>query len=75
MINNYLEKIEFDLNTIENTTKQRTGKYLSPFQLKFLQENLEHNLRPEYRRRIEIMLLADLGKSQSEICTAINLTA
>lgn len=68
MSNNFLEKIGFYLNT----TEQRTEKYLSPFQLKFLQENLEHNLRPEYRRRIEIMLLADLGKSQSEICTAIN---
>ena len=68
MINNDLEKIEVDLNT----TEQKGGKYLSPFQLKFLQNNLENNLRPEYRRRIEIMLLADLGASQSVICTTLN---
>ncbi len=68
MLNNFPEKIEFKTNTME----LKKGKYLSPFQLKLLTEKLENNLRSEYRRRIEIMLLADLGKSQSEICTAIN---
>jgi transposase len=45
--------------------------YLTPFQRKLLLKNLETNLRAEYRRRIEIMLLADTGQSQAEICKAL----
>jgi transposase len=45
--------------------------HLTPFQRKLLLKNLETNLRAEYRRRIEIMLLADAGKSQAEICKAL----
>ena len=44
------------------------GKFLTPFQTKLLLKNLEADLRPEYRRRIEIMLLADRGYSQAQIC-------
>ena len=45
---------------------------LSPFQQKLLKEKLKTKLRPEYRRRIEIMLMADRGHSQTQICTALN---
>lgn len=44
------------------------SKFLTPFQRKLLLKNLQAELQPEYRRRIEIMLLADMGKSQTEIC-------
>lgn len=44
------------------------GQYLTPFQHKSLLKSLETDLRPEYRRRVEIMLLADEGKSQTQIC-------
>ncbi|WP_341526573.1 helix-turn-helix domain-containing protein [Nostoc sp. UHCC 0302] len=47
------------------------SKFLTPFQQKALLKNLQANLQPEYRRRIEIMLLADTGKSQSQICEII----
>ncbi|WP_019505012.1 helix-turn-helix domain-containing protein [Pleurocapsa sp. PCC 7319] len=47
-------------------------RLLSPFQKKLLQEKLQTNLRPEYRRRIEIMLLADRGCSQTKICATLN---
>lgn len=47
-------------------------RILSPFQEKLLQGKLKTNLRPEYRRRIEIMLLADRGQSQTEICATLN---
>lgn len=47
------------------------GLYLTPFQHKLLLKNLEADLRPEYRRRIEIMLLADAGQSQAQICEAL----
>ncbi|MEA5505596.1 helix-turn-helix domain-containing protein [Halotia wernerae UHCC 0503] len=44
------------------------SKFLTPFQRKALLKHLQTNLQPEYRRRIEIMLLADTGKSQTQIC-------
>lgn len=44
---------------------------LTPFQRKLLLKSLETDLRPEYRRRIQIMLLADEGKSQTQICTEL----
>ncbi len=45
---------------------------LTPFERKLLLEKLQTDLRPEYRRRIEIMLLADLGQSQAQICEALH---
>ncbi|MDZ8227304.1 MULTISPECIES: helix-turn-helix domain-containing protein [unclassified Nostoc] len=44
------------------------GKYLTSFQRKLLLVSLEKSLPESYRQRIEIMLLADEGKSQTEIC-------
>ncbi len=49
---------------------ENQGLYLTPFEHKLLL-NLETDLRPQYRRRIEIMLLADAGKSQTQICEAL----
>ena len=42
--------------------------YLTPYQRQLLQKNLAEDLRPEFRRRIHIMLLADAGESQTQIC-------
>jgi len=50
---------------------EKPGQYLTPFQHKLLLKSLENNLRPEYRRRIEIMLLADAGQSQTKICKTL----
>ena len=47
------------------------SKFLTPFQRKALLKNLQNNSQPEYRRRIEIMLLADMGQSQTHICEMI----
>ena len=58
--------------TKSNVTKQNEGKLLSPFQRTLLRKNLEKDLRPEYIRRIKIMLMADSGYSQTEICQALN---
>lgn len=44
---------------------------LTPFQRKLLLKNLEADLPSIYRRRIEIMLLADEGQSQAQICKAL----
>jgi transposase len=52
-------------------TVEKLDRYLTPFQHKLLLKSLETNLRPEYRRRIEIMLLANAGQSQTDICKTL----
>jgi putative transposase len=47
------------------------AQLLTPFQRKLLLKSLQTDLRPELRRRIEIMLLADAGKSQTQICVEL----
>jgi transposase len=54
---------------------EKQGQYLTPFQRKLLQKSLQTDLRPECRRRIEIMLLADTGQSQTQICEALGCSA
>ncbi|MEA5516742.1 helix-turn-helix domain-containing protein [Nodularia sp. UHCC 0506] len=45
------------------------GQVLTPFQRKRLQKDLQdEKLSPRYRQRIQIMLLADEGKTQNQIC-------
>lgn len=48
-----------------------TGKLLTPFQRKILQKSLQDNLIESYHQRIQIMLLADEGKTQAEICRTL----
>ncbi len=68
MMSNYLTQ---DI-TKSNVAEQEDGILLSPFQRTLLRKNLEKDLRPEYIRRIEIMLMADSGHSQTEICQTLN---
>ena len=49
----------------ENKTAFR---YLTSFQRKLLQKSLQQNLSDKQRQRILIMLLADEGKTQAQIC-------
>ena len=46
--------------------------YLSEFQRRVLQKNLEETQIEPYRQRILIMLLADEGKTQKEISQSLN---
>jgi transposase len=50
---------------------KNSSQYLTPLQRKLLLRNIKTDLRPEYRLRIEIMLLADVGVSQAEICNLL----
>lgn len=50
---------------------ENPGLCLTPFQRKYLLKSLETDLRGEYRRRIEIMLLFDAGQTQAQICKAL----
>ena len=47
------------------------SQLLTPFQKSLLLKHLQTDLRPQYRQRIEIMLLADQGKSQTIICAEL----
>ncbi|AFY48149.1 transposase [Nostoc sp. PCC 7524] len=60
-------------NQFQNSenSESNIGKCLTPFQRKSLLKKLQTDLQPKYRRRIEIMLLADQGKSQTEICKTL----
>lgn len=51
-----------------NTLNISKGKYLTAFQRKLIQNKLQEDLSDSYRQRIKIMLLADEGKTQTEIC-------
>ena len=44
---------------------------LTPFQRKLLEKKLHSDLPESYRQRIQIMLLADEGKSQTKICRTL----
>jgi hypothetical protein len=45
-----------------------SGKLLTPFQRQLLQKKIQENCPESYRQRIQIMLLVDEGKTQTEIC-------
>jgi transposase len=52
--------------------RKTPDRYLTEFQLKLLKQQSESESVAEYRQRIEIMLLADEGKTQSQICRELN---
>ncbi len=58
----------FTSEQVFETYENSPSKFLTPFQRKALLKHLQANLPPEYQRRLEIMLLADMGKSQTQIC-------
>ncbi|MBG1267499.1 helix-turn-helix domain-containing protein [Nostoc sp. WHI] len=51
------------------------GKCLTPFQRKLLLQSLHNSLPESYRQRIEIMLLADEGETQTDICQTLGCCA
>jgi transposase len=57
-----------NIQTLKNGTGIAVGEYLTPFQRKSLQKSLQQNLSDKQRQRIQIMLLADEGKTQVQIC-------
>lgn len=48
-----------------------SGRFLSIFQRKHLEKNLKKDLPKRYYQRIKIMLLADEGKTQTQICAEL----
>jgi transposase len=62
-------------NSYSINTKVTHGKFLTVFQRKLLQKSLQEDLPESYRQRIQIMLLADQGKSQTEICRTLECSS
>jgi transposase len=48
-----------------------TGNYLNAFERQRLRDNLNEDISHRYRQRLQIMLLADEGKTQAEICQLV----
>lgn len=53
------------------TLEQLSSKCLTDFQLQSLEVALQEDLAPEYRQRIEIMLLTNAGRTQAQICRQV----
>jgi transposase len=51
------------------------GIYLTSFQRQLLRENIAKELPTAYRQRLEIILLADEGKTQAQICRSLGCSA
>ncbi len=51
--------------------ESRQGHFLTLSQREYLSDSLQTELRPECRLRVEIMLRADAGQSQTQICKAL----
>ncbi|MEA5552440.1 helix-turn-helix domain-containing protein [Anabaena cylindrica UHCC 0172] len=64
---------EVEIKELSNLTDN--SKFLTPFQRKLLQKNLQEDYPESYRQRMEIMLLADDGKTQTEICQILGCCA
>jgi transposase len=54
------------------TQGKMLGQHLTKFQRQLLEQHLKIETIPEYRQRIEIMILADEGNSQSQICRILS---
>ncbi|MEA5580998.1 helix-turn-helix domain-containing protein [Nodularia harveyana UHCC-0300] len=59
---------EHQANAEVKVVDNEIGQILTPFQRRLLQKRLQEDLPNSYRQRIEIILLADQGKSQAAIC-------
>lgn len=66
-----LQSVDTDGSDLGKSEMHSQSKLLTNLTRKLLLESLQTDLRPEYRRRIEIMLLADMGYSQSQVCAEL----
>ena len=57
-----------DSSLKHSNSQEHPSSFLSTFQRKYLEKSLEKDLPKHYEQRIKIMLLADEGKTQTQIC-------
>lgn len=56
------------VHTFKDDERTVVGKYLTPFQRKLLQKSCQQEITDKESQRIQIMLLADEGQTQTQIC-------
>ena len=56
------------VQSLGNNEEKVVGKCLTPFQRKLLEKSQQQELTDKQRQRIQIMLLADEGLTQAQIC-------
>lgn len=66
LVNTYMSDYQTKIET--RNINVINSKYLTSFQRKLLLASLEKTIPESYQQRIKIMLLADEGKTQTEIC-------
>ncbi len=66
---------QFHSKNLTKASNNSYGKCLTSFQRKLLEKNLQEECLDSYRQRIEIMLLVDEGKTQTEICQILGCCA
>jgi transposase len=60
-------------DNLPNDQNPPLGQYLTPFQRKHLQKSLQDpQLSEKYRQRLQILLLADESKTQTQICQILH---
>ena len=72
---NFTNMVRDDRKINTESISINTANVLTAFQRKLLQKSLQEDLPNQYRQRIEIMLLADEGKTQVQICRALGCCA
>ncbi len=69
-----ISRNHYQSNTDDKNDTGRSG-FLTPFQRQLLQKSRQDDLPELYCQRIEIMLLADEGKTQTEICQTLRCSS
>ena len=59
------------VQNLGNNERKVVGKYLTPFQRKLLEKSQQRELTDKQHQRIKIMLLADEGLTQAQICSQL----
>jgi transposase len=75
MDNNIAQCDQQALGTLSTILVASKGRYFTLAQSEILQRKLQEDLPEIYHQRIKIMLLADAGKSQSQICKALGCSS
>lgn len=70
MSHSYQEKQVLEYQLLQGKNES-FGRYLTNFQKKALMKAMQSDIDLEYKKRIQIILMADMGKTQAQICRLV----
>lgn len=70
MSHSYQEKQVLEYQSLQGKNES-FGRYLTNFQKKALMKAMQSDIDLEYKKRIQIILMADMGKTQAQICRLV----